>query len=325
MLPRILSVTCGVYFLLPGTRIFLSTHGTFSHITQSSQLTDIFDITDITKSSRSKIRDWMAVNGKKEFFEKYIAFLVAILDDGSSDAFVQSIAMISYRDYVLFSDADARLGLLSRVDTFVKLSMGSKLETRMSAAHVLGLFVIYDKTCALNLVAHAMSELTAVGSKRISADHVHGHLIQLGFIVGRLHAQYPALSDVDTVGLLNLVYKFLLSSDHLAIDGALTAISEICRYFSIGSFPESEGVINKITDIINNAKEHRISDKAIMSLAHICLSDPSLGPKCLEVCFELATSKSKQVDMQLTVGAALSCILNGWESTYADPFLDVPS
>ncbi|EDO42544.1 predicted protein, partial [Nematostella vectensis] len=91
---------------------------------------------------------------------------------------------------------------------------------------------------------------------------------------------------------------------------------------------ESEGhqsctlsVVNKLVDLLQNAKENKVQERAARATGFIMVGDPKFTHRQKLIDGLCETAKVRQIELQFTVGEALSCVGAGRESEAArDPW-----
>ncbi|XP_048584699.1 proteasome adapter and scaffold protein ECM29 isoform X2 [Nematostella vectensis] len=80
-------------------------------------------------------------------------------------------------------------------------------------------------------------------------------------------------------------------------------------------------VVNKLVDLLQNAKENKVQERAARAIGFIMVGDPKFTHRQKLIDGLCETAKVRQIELQFTVGEALSCVGAGSESEAArDPW-----
>ena len=151
--------------------------------------------------------------------------------------------------------------------------------------------------------------------------------------------------DMQTKEVISKAFKtiagFLESPSSLLVHGACDAVGEVCRHGSM-PLPDDDhsvsdkektneahdkgeslsdrtvtklDIVNQLAEIMNNSKEPKLCEKAALVLGLLCVGDKQFPhhKKATETLLE--ASRNRELDLQFTVGEALSCAGAGKFST----------
>ena len=169
-----------------------------------------------------------------------------------------------------------------------------------------------------------------------------GYLDSPGMMIQDLEG--PEMSDIQMEEVITTAFKaivgFLGSPSSLLVHAACDAIGEVCRH---GSIPLPDGtlcdeekkneatskeedvlaakcetkydIVLQLAEIMNNSKEPKLCEKAALILGLFSIGDEQFPHQKTAIEKLLDASKKREIDMQFTVGEALSCAGAGKFST----------
>ena len=262
--------------------------GSISHVTNSVALdfSDDAKLAALNSTMRNSLKIWFRGND----IVTYLRILEHVLNAKSlADSAAEAISLVAYRDVIIFSDSHHGL---EKVEWLVQFLKSQRTDSRETVAHSIGIILSNHPEAGIEFIQRAIDNDDLV--------------ITVGYIIGRLYYRNGTV-----------VPEYLFKS---AIEkGNLSTLSEIGRYFPI----VDSAVIDKLIERIKTEREHKSTEIAISTLSHLCIPDARHSKKVIDFFLELASSKSKQFDAQLTIGEGLSCVVAGWKSSAAKLYLDL--
>ncbi|KAI8803171.1 proteasome stabiliser-domain-containing protein [Cladochytrium replicatum] len=284
--------------------------------------------------------------------QQYLILLLRALES-ESDSSVHSAALFCLVELLSFCGEQFIATFKSHLALIKRFLKSSKMETRSSAAHVIGLVSTALDAPALNTLLSELVETVrealphstqSSGStaqmSSTSLEVVHGACLAIGYVIGRhfyIHSNAPViLADLTREGIISVV-NCLIQPSSLIITSSLGALGEIGRYSNIlfQNLPHDgshcmTNVIKKIQELAKSNKDPKLQEAAVTALGHIgvgngltSIADVTLGETILNSFYSMADSSSKQVDLQFSIAESVCMIAGGWTSVNLMEFADL--
>jgi proteasome component ECM29 len=274
--------------------------------------------------------------------DQYLEVLLQSLGP-AGDLELHSVAMLSLLQLTVASPNLISPQLLPRLSWIRGFTQSSRASVSEPAGHLLGtLSHLLPEDQFLSLTSHVYQDtFTQTHYIQLGAVVALGHLTSAG--VARIHGRVEPSTAEDTVVSTNhqLVEQALRKSlqrmislleggpghAHL-VSPACAALGHACLGGPLplhqGSAEEEEEekgendaggmrLITRLKKLLNSTKEIRTRELCAVALGRMGLFDSALSPALLQALFSVREEKA--VELQFTVGEALSCVAAGPLST----------
>ncbi|RIB22041.1 proteasome stabiliser-domain-containing protein [Gigaspora rosea] len=270
--------------------------------------------------------------------------------EGIIDTSLQFMASSCLLELISLGPSSLSRSYENKIDWFKSFLSAIKLGVRNSIAHLLGIIstseLESDPARSLS-IQELIKELITISkdqSKQIKVEYHDGSILALGYIIGRLTYRYPSTyQSIIPASLLSeiieIISENLDSTKNSSVINASKALGEICRYTSRlfenyekgkGKIDDSSSYNDKLTKIVEKliglaktTKEVKTQETAITALGHIALGNSEYTEKVLSLFYDLSSSLNKQVEVNFTIGEAITCVTTGWESLALNQYLDI--
>ncbi|KAF0037480.1 hypothetical protein F2P81_010354 [Scophthalmus maximus] len=224
---------------------------------------------------------------------------------------------------------------IEKIDWIKSLMNTNKEDMRELAAQ---LYAVVVSTMTGNELQAAVHNLLKITKDNHSPESQHGAILALGYMVGRYMSKTKAVlghkmnfSSQEDDELVSMATKtvgsFLDSSSALLTVAACTAIGEIGRNGSLLIPTEGEGftklstVENLLARIPSGKESTKMKERSIQTLGHLPVGDGNFPHQKKLLQGLMDSVEAKQVELQFTVGEAITSAAIGTSSGAArDPW-----
>ncbi|KAJ3326394.1 hypothetical protein HDU93_002461, partial [Gonapodya sp. JEL0774] len=116
--------------------------------------------------------------------------------------------------------------------------------------------------------------------------------------------------------------------DSVSVIAALNPGNEISahpEYKPTDTVSVRQSIVDSLFELVKKGRDMKMQELAISTLSHLSLGDSTLSSSILDLYYSLATSLSKSVEVQFTVGESLTVVVGGWASKVSRRQLDITS
>ncbi|TPX72617.1 hypothetical protein CcCBS67573_g05715 [Chytriomyces confervae] len=268
------------------------------------------------------------------------------------DAVLQSTCSSCLVELVSLCPSALAESYRDKVDWIKSFLSSLKPETRHAMARVLGIVATSDLSVAdrgtqfMKLVQE-LSTTARDFAKQTSFELRQGSVLALGYLLGRLRYRYPYTwtTYLDTSAaskVVAIIAEDLDATSTISIQGACFAISELARYGELpvaeaamavegASAPEAastekwtrDAILKKLMEFGKTTKDTKVEEAAITALGNVAVGTPAVSEKVLDFFYTLPAILSKHVEVNFTVGDAISAVAGGFKATCMEEYLDI--
>jgi proteasome component ECM29 len=280
---------------------------------------------EVDDSTRSKIKaflsNWMADHNSA--LDKYFGYLRQILSTGNEDQLVLSANLLL--ELVSLGGKELSAALVPDMNAIRELVFSRNELLRVKSAELLGIICGEISTSVESMI---------VGLLRFaegSVERQHGAVIAVGSIIGRLSVK-GTLGTVSAEVLNKFVSTLsqLIESPNtntLLLESCLQALSSLC-IFGAGTLLQTsqrEAIIVRLQNLSKSSRHGNLQDRAVLTLGYLSFSlkspdDEPMFNRILDALY--AIHEQKQVELNFSVGEALSCVAARWNSKAMAKFRD---
>uniref|UniRef100_A0A4W6G792 Ecm29 proteasome adaptor and scaffold n=1 Tax=Lates calcarifer TaxID=8187 RepID=A0A4W6G792_LATCA len=211
---------------------------------------------------------------------------------------------------------------VDKIDWIKSLMNTNKEDMRELAAQ---LYAVVVSTMTGNELQTAVQNLVKITKDNHSPETQHGAILALGYMVGRYMSKKKAVTSSDC--LCVHPGSFLDSSSALLAVAACIALGEIGRNGTLLIPAEGEGftklsiVENLLTRIPSGKESTKMKERSIQTLGHLPVGDGDFPHQRKLLQGLMDSVEAKQVELQFTVGEAITSAAIGTSSGAArDPW-----
>uniref|UniRef100_A0A3B4TGR9 Ecm29 proteasome adaptor and scaffold n=1 Tax=Seriola dumerili TaxID=41447 RepID=A0A3B4TGR9_SERDU len=221
---------------------------------------------------------------------------------------------------------------VDKIDWIKSLMNTNKEDMRELAAQ---LYAVVVSTMTGNELQTAVQNLIKITKDNHSPETQHGAILALGYMVGRYTSKKKAVTSTisskendELVGMATkTVGSFLDSSSALLAVAACTALGEIGRNGTLLIPAEGEGITklstveNLLARIPSGKESTKMKERSIQTLGHLPVGDGDFPHQKKLLQGLMDSVEAKQVELQFTVGEAITSAAIGTSSGAArDPW-----